>query len=305
MFRSSAVHYVYGGRPSHLQKTGKRLGWLLALAITIIGVTGYVRSVPISSVNAQQLVPQLSLPESPKLSPFESPTAFSTGSLEQAITDWLKAHPDKNWSVAIGDLASGEQYSTDTKQYRPASLYKLLLLPELFEKYNLKDFDNVNVGGQTLGQCVEKMLVESDNPCGEAIANELLGWFAIDNTLQKHGYDKLRVNDPSGMTIEAGQFSEFLVDFYHGKLVTRAERDYVFGLLERQAFRAGIPTGCQSCSRTMNKTGDNKVRHDSAIVEQDGRLYSLVILSDGGNYTDIADLTKVITSDLNRYSAWR
>lgn len=304
MFRSTSVHYVYGVRPSRLPSVGKKLGWFFALIITVFGVAGYLRSAPLAPVNARQLVPQVSLPDSPQLSPFEAPTAFSTGSLSQTINDWLKAHPNHNWSIAVTDLATSENFITDTNQYSPASLYKLLLLPALFEKYKLEDFDKIEVVDQTLDRCVEKMLVQSDNPCGEAIANDLLGWWAIDNALQKHGYHNLRVNDPQGMTINAAEFSQYLADFYHGKLVSRAERDYVLGMLERQVFSAGIPAGCQECTRSMNKTGDNSVRHDSAIIELDGRLYSIVILSDGGSYADIADLTKAITSDIGRYSEW-
>lgn len=305
MFRNSTVHYVYGGRPSRLHEASKKLGWFFVLAATTVGLAAYLRSAPVAPVNARQLVPQVSLPESPKLSPFEAPTAFSTGSLKQAVSDWQKAHPGNEWSVAVTDLATSEQFVTDSKQYEPASLYKLLLLPALFEKYELDNFDHINVADQTLGQCVEKMLVQSDNLCGEAIANELLGWWVIDSTLQKHGYQNMRVNDPGGMTINTTEFSQFLADFYHGKLVTREQRDYVLGLLERQAFAAGIPTGCKDCSRVMNKTGDHGVRHDSAVVELDGRLYSIVILSDGGSYAEIANLTGVINDDISRYNAWR
>ena len=172
MFRKRTVHYVYGGRPSRLHGVGKKLGWFFTFAFLAIGVTSYMRSAPVASVNAQQLLPVVSLPERPSLSPFESPTPYSTGSLNQRINDWMKAHPNNDWSVAVSDLATSETLSTSDQQYAPASLYKILLLPALFDKHDIKEFDKIKVAGKTLGQCVEIMLTKSDNPCGEAIAND-------------------------------------------------------------------------------------------------------------------------------------
>jgi hypothetical protein len=49
-----------------------------------------------------------------------------------------------------------------------------------------------------------------------------------------------------------------------------------------------------------NKTGDlSNVRHDAAIINDNGSTYALVIMTNGASYAQIAQLTGQIQTYLN------
>lgn len=116
------------------------------------------------------------------------------------------------------------------------------------------------------------------------------------------GYPSLRINEEGGISINAGEFNRFIAALYHGKLLTEEQRQYVFQNLSQQVYNRGIPAGCSDC-KVMNKTGDNEVRHDSAIIEAGGNVYALTILSNGISYADIASLTDTVMSSV-RANQW-
>lgn len=298
MWQLADAHYVHDvgaqRQPSNLAKSLLILGVLgVMVTSSIFGLMQISRVISV----ATSAMPGFTLPTKPTLSSAVLADSARVG-LSTAIEEWIKAHPDHNWSVAVQEISPGGQsVSVSNRPYGPASLYKILLLPAFFEQYSLEDLDSMQISGQSLRSCFEKMLLQSDNVCGEAIANELVGWASIDKTLDSFGYSSLKLNNPQGMTVTADDMVQFMADLYAGKLTDKPVRDYVLSLLEKQSFRSGIPAGCKDCV-VMNKTGDKSVRHDVAIIEDNGRTYALGIFSDGGSYAEIAELAGLVQKNL-------
>lgn len=301
MWHIASTRYVYDEgvkrRPSISAKLATLFIALVMLCSTSVFSVIQLNNVVSAAVRYSS--EPIGLPDRPSLGPVA--TGFGsadTQTLTEQIEAWIYAHPGHQWSVSIKGLSpDSRSISVGNRSYAPASLYKILMLPALFERYSLEDFEKVQVNEQNLRVCVEKMLLQSDNVCGEAIANNILGWGAIDQALQQSGYNSLKLNNPQGMTVTPDDMVRFMADFEAGKLTPKPARDYVLELLARQQFRAGIPSGCTNC-KVMNKTGDKGIRHDVAII-RDGQLeYALGIFSSGGSYREIAELTQLIQQNL-------
>lgn len=220
--------------------------------------------------------------------------------LTNFLNSWAAAHSDHNWSVAVQSL-DGPSFSGGVNQnqvYRSASVYKLLLMYQLFNLYQPADLGaiNVNVEGRgrvSLESCVNLMISQSDNPCGVAVGN-LLGWSKSTAALRTLGLTHTNLNDAAGPASTASDLNEYLVKLDKGELFNQADKSYILNLMSKQKYRTGIPAGCTSCI-VANKTGDlGTVRHDVAIVSYSGGRYALSIFTNGASFGQIAELTSKI-----------
>ncbi len=304
MWQPTNAHYVYGRKNSHTTVTvGIRYATLITgVIVLILAAFGLGRVSTAAPQDANYELPAVALPAT-QLSELKAPPIINEEVVARDIDAFLKDKKiDKQLSIHVKSLTDDSEVSVgDTHEYNPASLYKLMLLPVLFDRYDWDDFKKVQVNNQELGSCVDAMLVRSDN-CSEDVVKQLFGWQAIEQKMTALGYPSLRINDQGGMSINAAEFNRFIGDLYNGNILTEQQRQYVFKNLSQQVYNRGIPAGCTDC-KVMNKTGDNGVRHDSAILEADGNVYAITILTDGLSYAEIAELTK-ITMQSVRSSQW-
>ena len=239
----------------------------------------------------------------PQLAPASQNSAevasYSDPKLQAIIQKWANAHQKQDWSIVVQGLGDDNRFASVRGEswYVPASLYKLLIMYPLFQKFDIKDLENqsimVDKSSRSLKTCVEQMLRYSDNPCGEAVG-KYLGWYRIDSALQRAGLKQTQLNRKDAMFANASDMAKFLKGLYDSTLFTHEERDYILKNMQLGSWRKGIPSICNDCS-VANKTGDlSNVRHDTAIVSYPGGAYSLSVMTSGASYHDIAEISKEI-----------
>jgi len=257
--------------------------------------------VPGASAVSGALTPHLSHPSQNLVA--DAPAQKSNVPLEQLIADWVGKHNSNSaqWSVVVRQLDGGDQTSTynASAQYDPASIYKLYATYAFAQKVPAERWATEHTlngqGDHTYAQCIDAMLRLSDNPCGEAIGNQV-GWANIDKAIHRAGFTTTTLNRSQGMLSTAADTASFLKQLEQGSLVTATVRDQILASLNGQRYRAGIPAGCDGCE-TFNKTGERDgFLHDAAIIHSGNHSYVLVIFSKGGTKSQIADLTSQINN---------
>jgi beta-lactamase class A len=221
--------------------------------------------------------------------------------LKLAINDKLATFPStQKWSVFVHDLNSDRTVNINVDdEYDSASLYKLFLLEALEHKLPHDEWKRTNVGKTKISQCLESMLKVADNPCSEPLV-EYLGGEYVDEINQKNGFVKTSVAGASGRKTTPSEVGELLIRLKKGHILSDKSRRFVFDALYQQTYSKGIPSGCINC-RTANKSGElNSVSHDAGVVTHGANSYVLVIMSEGGTFEQITDLTRLIDS---RYSS--
>ncbi len=223
--------------------------------------------------------------------------------LQPVLDTWAAGHPKQQWGVSVKSL-SGKEFQAELnsdKQFRSASLYKLFLVQPLFAKYSLaqQQTTSVKVGESTrsLASCVDVMLRLSDNPCGEAVAGKL-GWTKVSRELKAAGYTKTDLSKADAIVTSAGDTTRYLEQL-NGAMLDEASKAVVMNSLLKQKWNQGIPAGCPGCT-VANKTGSiPSITHDAAIVQYAGGTYVITILSEGGTFKQIAELTAQIQAAIN------
>jgi hypothetical protein len=205
--------------------------------------------------------------DTPAPQPVDPQPTYDTD-LRALLVKWTGAHPRQQWSVVIEGLDS----------HTPSA--------------------NINGQPKSLTTCVDLMLRVSDNPCGEAVG-AWLGWSKINQDDKKLGLTATNLANSAGPTTTAADVANYLKALNSGSYFSDQQRQYILDTLKHDTWNKGIPTGCVHCE-VANKTGDlSNVRHDAAIINDNGSTYALVIMTNGASYAQIAQLTGQIQSYLN------
>ncbi len=218
--------------------------------------------------------------------------------LAKKIAAKLDTFPDsQKWSVYVQDIETDRSVAIDADSgYEPASFYKLFLLAPLESKFPTEKW-STRIQGRTLKSCIDLMLRLSDNACGQAIGT-LVNWSYADTFNESIGISKTRLASGVGGTTTAREVGELFVNLRKGEILTDKARRQVFDSLYGQKHTTGIPAGCTNC-RVANKTGDiNGFVHDGGVITHGKDSYVLVIMSKGGNFDQIADLTRTIDAEM-------
>lgn len=219
--------------------------------------------------------------------------------LKQQIQRKISSYPDKqNWSVFVYDLGSDRTVSINSdKEMDLASLYKLFLLEALDSKLPQDKWQKTKVGQDRtkISECVESMLKVADDPCSEALGG-YLDWKFIDDFNAKNGFAKTKLSGNDGRKTTAAEVGELLIRLKKGHILSDKSRRFVFDTLYQQEYQKGIPLGCINC-RTANKSGElSGVSHDAGIVTHGANSYVLVVMSQGGTFEQISEITRLIDS---------
>jgi beta-lactamase class A len=85
-----------------------------------------------------------------------------------------------------------------------------------------------------------------------------------------------------------------------GELLQGESRDFLLGLLKRQIWRYGIPTGIPNVT-IADKVGFlEDYIHDVAIVYSPKGTYILAIMTKGGSYSGMADVARRVNGYLEQ-----
>ncbi len=222
-----------------------------------------------------------------------SPT--STG-LQILLQDWQN-DTGLTVGVVVRELnATGRSASINTNtQFLPASLSKIYLIHYLYNGIERGRWTaNSKFGtSYTVGQCIERMVVVSDNGCFNAIGSNR-GWSNVASFAQSQGFTSTNPN-PSIYTTTANDTALYMSKLYGGSLVSSTHRSQLLGYMRRQIYRTGIPLG--SKGSVADKVGYwGSYRHDVAIVYHPKSTYVLSILTIGGSNAQLADLARRVSS---------
>jgi beta-lactamase class A len=189
------------------------------------------------------------------------------------------------FSVVAVDLASGDraEHLAD-RQVRSASLYKLFVARELLRRIDAgelaRDAPAGDDDGRTVAQCLEAMIVVSDNACGVA-ALDIVGRGALDARLHDDGFAQTTLASPQRTSaVDVARFFALARD---GTLLGPGGEDVtaeLYGLLRRQQVNDRLPTGLPPGTPIAHKTGDiQHWAHDAGIITTPRGDVLLAVLS--------------------------
>lgn len=213
----------------------------------------------------------------------------------QALLNDLAAEKG-NMAIAVTELSGqGRVLSANgTKQYHPASTYKLVVAYSVIksiEAGQLKWDDLVD--DQTVDQCLTKMIVNSDNACAESFA-EKLTWKAIQANARAIGMVGTNLNAAEPVSTVNDQVA-LLKKLQNNELMKPENTTKLLDLMKRQVYRSGIPAGV--AAQVADKVGFlSGLLHDSAIVYAPSGIYVISVYSSGGTWGNISDVARRINA---------
>jgi len=174
---------------------------------------------------------------------------------------------------------------------RMASTYKMFVSYSVLKRIetgSMRFSDNVN--GLNIDQCLQKIIIDSNNECAIALA-ERIGWQTVAAEGRALGATDLDWSKELWGT--ANDASIIPIKLARGEILTKEHRDYMLDLMQRQRFRSGIPAGTPYT--VADKVGfiDGWL-NDAAIVYVPDRPYVLVVYTRGESWTVIAEITRQV-----------
>ena len=206
-----------------------------------------------------------------------------------------------NYAVSVtelGGMGRAANVNGDRK-YVTASTYKLfvayMVLKDI-ETGALK-WEDVIVDGLNVRQCFEEMIVRSANRCALAYKARY-GADTIVRKMRELGFASVEHN--STWWASANDLAKYMKQLERGQLLEGESRDFLLGLLKRQVWRYGIPTGIPSVT-IADKVGFlEDYIHDIAIVYSPKGTYVLSIMTKGGSYGGMADVARQVHRYMNQ-----
>lgn len=217
--------------------------------------------------------------------------------LQALVNDLVQG---KNMAVSVRRLGDSGVHANGDKQYHPASTYKLFVAYSVMKRIDSgsMSWGAPATGGQTVAQCFDNMIVNSDNPCSEWFGRTI-SWAAVDADARSIGASRTNLRSENFLST-ANDLALFLQKLESNQLgVSEASRARLLDAMKRQRYRQGIPTGVGVS--VADKVGflEGKL-HDAAIVYGPNGVYVLVILSDNSSWSEMASVANQIHAQLMR-----
>ncbi len=215
--------------------------------------------------------------------------------LQALVNDIVKDKGD--FAISVRKLGDTGVHANGDKTYHPASTYKLFVAYSVLKRVdaNQMSLGQTTSGGQTLAQCLDNMIVNSDNACAEWFG-VAIGWNTLTNEARAMGASRTVLSKPF---VSTPNDQALLLQKLESNQLALAEpsRERLISAMKRQVFRKGIPAGIGV--PVANKVGFfDGYLHDSAIVYSPGGVYILVIYTNGSSWSAIADAAKQIHTQL-------
>lgn len=208
--------------------------------------------------------------------------------LSALLANYAKDHSG-TFGISLIEL-DGKKRRADfqgDKQFVTASTYKLFVAYSV-----LKRIDNGQMSWDTEGSCFNKMISNSDNPCSEDFLRRV-GLSVQTKEIQAIGLKNSNFIKEGGPYTTANDLSLLLGMIATGQNFSSTGQARLLAAMKAGIHRQGIPSG--AAGTVANKVGFlNGLFHDAAIVYGPNGTYVLAILTEGSNWTTIADLAKQI-----------
>lgn len=216
--------------------------------------------------------------------------------LQALINDLVKDKGD--FAISVRKLGDSGVHSNGDKQYHPASTYKLFVAYSVLKRVDggQMSLGQSTTGGQSVAQCLDNMIVNSDNACAEWFG-QAVSWGSITNEARAMGASRTDLNAKNPVSTSNDQ-ALFLQKLESNQLgLHEASRSRLLEAMKRQVYRKGIPAGVGV--PVADKVGFlDGLLHDSAIVYAPSGVYVLVIYSSGSSWAAIADAAGQIHTQL-------
>jgi beta-lactamase class A len=258
--------------------------------------TGAAASKLIPAITQKQSNVALSLsPALPQIHYDRSYTATQAGL--QALLDYLVSSKG-NYGIALREIG-GHGWSASSgggKSFITASTYKLFVAYSVLKRIDSGEYHwNDKTYNTDLSTCFNRMIINSDNPCAEAMVKRV-GYSAIINEMHALGLNSTSHSDtfhstPNDEALLVGKLAR-------GEILSSASRDLLISLMKQQRYRQGIPAG--SGVTVADKVGFlYGYLHDAAIV-YGSTTYVLVIMTNNSSWSQIADAARQIHAQMSR-----
>jgi beta-lactamase class A len=192
-----------------------------------------------------------------------------------------------NYAITVIELGGKGRNANayGDKVYVAASMYKLFLAYGAFTLQANGEMDwSETVGGLRADECLEAMIVHSDNECAWAFG-ERIGWGRVEGMMRSIGLAHTTVQANSKLTT-ANDLALFLRKLEDGSLLPQSSRDLLISYLKRQVYRNGIPDAVRL--PVANKVGGyGSYVHDAGIVYAPGGTYIMAVMSSGSGWNGL------------------
>lgn len=237
--------------------------------------------------------------------------------LQPTVEEWLNTSAHGKVALMIYDFDHSQvaaAYNADT-QMLPASLYKLFYAYDGYLQISngTDDPDEAYLGDLTLGECLDLMIRESNNPCGEAMLDDPARASRVAALIREQG---MAQTIPTALMTSASDVMKLLQLYYvHDGWTDTAWEKFLDSALNQPPasagdFRQGLPSGF-SAAQVYNKVGWSAVGggwdiyNDAALVvfpestasdstPLAARHYGMVVLTRSTSHLVIADLGEMI-----------
>ncbi len=252
------------------------------------------------------------LEEESQSSEIEPEKEIESVDLQAIVDDWANS-VNGNRSVLIYDLDKGElvgSYNPD-EVYNTASLYKLFVVYEGYRRVEsgtwLED-EYIGSTGQTILECLDLAIRESNSPCAEALW-AMIGHNELDQIIEDEY--KITDSDISNLTSNASDILKIMQLFYQHpeindeNLVGQMMDSFLNQPVTTYDWRQGLPSGFNE-ARVYNKVGWDynpdgywNIYHDAAIVEfpEENRHFIVVVMTNRVSFMKIRELGSMIENE--------
>ncbi len=198
--------------------------------------------------------------------------------------------------IAMTDLGGSISASYNAgSRFVTASIFKAFLAYAILNKVESGALSFGSVSGY-----IDPMIVRSDNATAITL-HQMYGYTAIDPFLHAQGFTNTYLNNYNAKGQVIGDKYTTPADvaalysrLANGTLLNGGHTSYLIDLMKRQVYRAGLPKG-SSPSAVADKVGFlGPWIHDAGIVYAPKGTYVLVVLTNGGTWADIAELSRRI-----------
>ncbi len=181
--------------------------------------------------------------------------------LTPIINDWLESYSHGQVSIAIYDFDHDRlagTYNADRKML-PASLYKLFYVYDGYTEISAgrDDPNQPYLGSLTLGQCLDKMIRESHNPCAEAMLEDSPRAKRVANLIKT---ENMTNTIPTALQTSAQDVLKLLQMYYvHTNWSAESWQTFRDSAINQPPtsagdFRSGLPSGFKVAT-VLNKVG--------------------------------------------------
>ncbi len=293
----------------------------IALVATTSGLSLFLRNAHASTPKVSQAIVPAPAAKPPTTNPAPAATpapaprieAYTTGLQAdpqlQKILDAYNAVTPPNGLVVL-DITDKTYAAVEPDQVRTAaSLYKLFVARELYDfkakgklsfdqtmtvTQTAANQDDTNVNDYSVGSsisiadCLQRMIVISDNTCGYLLGG-LIGWNNANDTLHVRGYSQTSLG--TDQLTSAGDVGLLLRRMAEGQMVDEASSRDLEALLFQQQVNDRLPA-LLPAGVIGHKTGNlGSLVHDAGLVRSQGKSYVIVVMSGpwGSTGTDAAN----------------